>query len=60
MGKIADKYSDKIYLTDDNPRMKIPIKLEKILKKELKKIKIIEIPQIDQKQYEAIKNLKYW
>ena len=24
MGAIASKYSDKIYLTDDNPRFKIP------------------------------------
>ena len=33
MGKIAEKYSDKIYLTDDNPEMKIHLKLEKRLKK---------------------------
>ena len=40
MGKIADLYSDKIYLTDDNPRFENPIKLEKILKKELKEKKL--------------------
>ena len=28
MGKIASKYADKIYLTDDNPRSENPKKLE--------------------------------
>ena len=36
MGKIADNFSDKIYLTDDNPRYENPKKLEMILKKELR------------------------
>ena len=35
MGKIADKYSDQIYLTDDNPRFENPDKIRDI-KKELK------------------------
>ena len=29
MGKIADKYSDRIYLTDDNPRNENPSKIRK-------------------------------
>ena len=33
MGKIADKYSDKIYLTDDNPRNENPNLIRKTLKK---------------------------
>ena len=28
MGRIADKYADRIYLTDDNPRNENPLKLE--------------------------------
>ena len=37
MGKIADKYSDKIYLTDDNPRNENPSKIRKDIKKGIKK-----------------------
>ena len=34
MGKIADLFSDKIYLTDDNPRLEQPSKIRKDIKKE--------------------------
>ena len=34
MGKIADNFSDKIYLTDDNPRFENPDKIRKDIKKE--------------------------
>ena len=52
MGKIAKKYSDKIYLTDDNPRNEAPSKIREDIKKGIKKIKVNEIP--DRKK--AIKN----
>ena len=38
MGKIADRYADRIYLTDDNPRNESPSKIRKDIKKVLKKI----------------------
>ena len=41
MGKIAEKYSDRIYLTDDNPRNENPSKIEKISKEELRKLKFM-------------------
>ena len=37
MGKIADKYCDKIYLTDDNPRNENPNLIRKEIKKGIKK-----------------------
>ncbi len=39
MGKIAEKYSDKIFLTDDNPRNENPFKIRKDIKKGIKKKK---------------------
>ena len=51
MGKIAEKYSDKIYLTDDNPRNENPSRIRKDIKKGIKKIKIQELPN----RKEAIK-----
>ena len=36
MGKIANKYCDKIYLTDDNPRNENPKNIRKELKKKNK------------------------
>ena len=44
MGKIADIFSDKIYLTDDNPRLEQPNKIRNQIKKGIKKQKIFEIP----------------
>ena len=47
MGKIADKYSDKIYLTDDNPRNENPSKIRKDIKKGIKiQIKSIHYLQL--------------
>ena len=40
MGKIADHYSDKIYLTDDNPRYENPNKIRRDIKKGIKKEKL--------------------
>ena len=36
MGKIVSDYSDKIYLTDDNPRFENPEKLERCKKRNKK------------------------
>ena len=41
MGKIADIYSDEIYLTDDNPRFENPTKIRADIKKGIKKKKKI-------------------
>ena len=57
MGNIADKYSDKIYLTDDNPRNETPSKIRKDIKKGIKKNKIKEIPNRKKAIHEAIMNL---
>ena len=57
MGKIAEKYSDKIYLTDDNPRGESPIKIRNDIKKGIKKIKLEELPNRKKAIHEAIMNL---
>tara|TARA_Y100000590_G_scaffold465209_1_gene636835 strand:+ start:2950 stop:5796 length:2847 start_codon:yes stop_codon:yes gene_type:complete len=51
MGKIANYYCDKIYLTDDNPRFESPKKIRFSIKKQIKKSKCFEIPN----RLEAIK-----
>ncbi|MDC0875816.1 UDP-N-acetylmuramoyl-L-alanyl-D-glutamate--2,6-diaminopimelate ligase [Candidatus Pelagibacter sp.] len=58
MGKIADIFADKIYLTDDNPRFENPNKIRKDIKKGLKKQKIYEIPNRAKAISEAINKLK--
>ena len=58
MGKIADLFSDKIYLTDDNPRLEQPSKIRKDIKKGIKKQKLLEI-LIEQSNYRSNKKLKY-
>ena len=58
MGKIAEKYSDRIYLTDDNPRNENPSKIRKNIKTGIKKVKICEIPNRKLAINQAIKNLK--
>ena len=57
MGKVAELYSDKIYLTDDNPRFENPNKIRRDIKKGIKKIKVIEVPNRATAISEAIKNL---
>ncbi|WP_435149811.1 UDP-N-acetylmuramoyl-tripeptide--D-alanyl-D-alanine ligase [Candidatus Pelagibacter bacterium nBUS_32] len=57
MGKIADYFSDKIYLTDDNPRLERPSKIRKDIKKGIKKQKILEFPNRAKAISEAIKDL---
>ncbi len=44
MGKIANIYCDKIYLTDDNPRNENPKKIREEIKKNISKSKLYEIP----------------
>ena len=58
MGKIADLFSDKIYLTDDNPRLELPSKIRKDIKKGIKKQKILEFSNRAKAIAEAIKDLK--
>jgi len=43
MGKIANKYCDRVYLTDDNPRYEDPKTIRKSIKKNINKTKICEI-----------------
>ena len=57
MGKIADFFSDKIYLTDDNPRLEQPSKIRKEIKKGIKKQKILEFSNRAKAITEAIKHL---
>ena len=57
MGKIADLYSDKIYLTDDNPRMEQPSKIRKDIKKGIKKQKVLEFSSRAKAISEAIDHL---
>jgi murE/murF fusion protein len=58
MGKIADLFSDKIYLTDDNPRLEQPTKIRKEIKRGIKKQKVIEIPNRAKAISDSIKFLK--
>ncbi|MBD1168059.1 UDP-N-acetylmuramoyl-L-alanyl-D-glutamate--2,6-diaminopimelate ligase [Pelagibacterales bacterium SAG-MED06] len=58
MGKIADLFSDKIYLTDDNPRLEQPSKIRKDIKKGIKKQKILEFSNRAEAIKKAIKQLK--
>ncbi len=43
MGKIADTFSDEIYLTDDNPRFENSDKIRKDIRVGIKKTKVVEI-----------------
>jgi len=58
MGKIADNFSDEIYLTDDNPRYESPNKIRKDIKKGIKTKKVIEISNRADAIFKAIQNLK--
>ncbi len=57
MGKIASDYSDKIYLTDDNPRYENPKKIRKDIKRGINNRNILEIPDRSKAISVAIKNL---
>ena len=58
MGKIANYYCDKIYLTDDNPRNENPKKIRSAIKKEINKSKICEIFDRSEAIKKAIFDLK--
>ncbi len=58
MGRIADFYSDKIYLTDDNPRFENSKKIRNDVKKGIKKQKIYEIPNREKAIFRAINELE--
>ena len=57
MGKIASKYSDRIYLTDDNPRNENPSKIRNDIKKGIKRIKIHEEPNRKYAIHKAVTSL---
>ena len=58
MGNIADKYCDKVYLTDDNPRSEDPIKIRREIKSNISKSKVLEIPSRERAIKSAIMNIK--
>ncbi len=58
MGKIANKYCDKIYLTDDNPRSEDPNKIRRDIKSNISKNKIFEIPSRESAIKSAILDIK--
>ncbi len=57
MGKIADFYSDKIYLTDDNPRLEQASKIRKDIKKGIKNQNVLELANREKAISKAIKDL---
>ncbi len=58
MGKIANAYCHKIYLTDDNPRRENPKKIRSHIKKTINKSKLYEVPSREKAIKEAIKSLQ--
>ena len=58
MGKIANQYCDRIYLTDDNPRYENPKKIRISIKKNINKSKIYEISNRANAIKKAISELK--
>ena len=58
MGKIANDYCDKIYLTDDNPRGENPKKIRFAIKNKINKLKFYEIPDRKKAIKKAIHDLK--
>ncbi len=57
IGRIANKYCEKIYLTDDNPRFENPKKIRNDIKKKIDKNKLFEIPSRKKAITNAVKNL---
>ncbi len=58
MGTIANKYCDKIYLTDDNPRREDPKKIRVDIKSKISKSKLLEIPSRESAIKSAIMDIK--
>ncbi|MDB9983858.1 UDP-N-acetylmuramoyl-L-alanyl-D-glutamate--2,6-diaminopimelate ligase, partial [Candidatus Pelagibacter sp.] len=57
MGKIANQYCDRVYLTDDNPRDENPQKIRLAIKKTIDKSKIFEISNRSKAIHKAIFDL---
>ena len=57
MGGIANKYCDKIFLTDDNPRYENPKKIRNQIKKKISRSKLVEIASREKAIKVAIKSL---
>ena len=58
MGKIANQYCDRVYLTDDNPRNENPKKIRLAIKKTIDKSKVFEISNRTKAIHKAIFDLK--
>ena len=58
MGKIANYYCDRVYLTDDNPRGENPKKIRSAIKTKINKSKIFEIPDRSKAIKKAILDIK--
>ena len=58
MGRIANKYCNKIYLTDDNPRTENPKKIRDQIKININRKKLIEISSRKIAINTAIKNIQ--
>jgi MurE/MurF fusion protein len=57
MGKIANYYCDKVYLTDDNPRKENPKKIRSEIKKFINKSKLNEVGNRSEAIKKGIENL---
>jgi len=57
MGKIANVYCDKIYLTDDNPRNENPRKIRQSIKKKINVNKLFDIANREKAIGQAIQDL---
>ena len=57
MGKIANEFCDRIYLTDDNPRNEDPKEIRKSISKKINKSKLYDIPNRAQAIDQAIQDL---
>ena len=57
MGRIAEKYSNRVYLTDDNPRNENPKKIRIEIKKGFRKIKVNEISNRKKAIFQAVSDL---
>ena len=58
MGRIANKYCNKIYLTDDNPRNEDPKIIRRDVKSNILKNKLLEIPSREKAIKSAIMDIK--
>ena len=57
MGRIANHFCNKIYLTDDNPRNENPSKIRNQIKKKINKRKLLEISSRSKAIEQAVSNL---